>query len=130
MTQLNGHDHGETNAFDATIDEIRAVASQIKSTSVVEAVDDTGRPFEQKSHSLMLESVDKITQAWVEELVSLRSNADVIEQMVVEQATKVKSEMTRLHLLGVQAMREAQRGQEVIQQLGRELDAMMERQAA
>jgi len=131
MTESNGHhyDHLNLNNTEAVIEDIRALAaSQLKSPAVIERVDDeTG--FEQKSHDLMLASVDKITQAWIEELVSLRDNSKVIEQMVVEQAAKVKTEMTRLHLLGVQAMREAQRGQEVVQQLGRELDAMMAGQA-
>ena len=88
-------------------------------------VSDSATPFEQKTHTLMLESVDKITQQWVDEMISLRDNTKIIEQMVIAQAAKTKDELTRLHLLGVQAMRETQRGHQVIQQLGEELDAMM-----
>jgi Mg2+ and Co2+ transporter CorA len=129
MTKPNGHDHDaptkvETTGIEDTVNDIRELASQIHSRAVIERVDD-GEPFEQKSHDLMLASVDKITQAWVDELVSLRENSKTIEQMVIEQAAKVKAEMTRLHLLGVQAMREAQRGHEVLQHLGTELDSMM-----
>ena len=96
---------------------------------MLERVRDPDASFEQKTHTLMLESVDKITQAWVEELLALRRNSEGIEQMVVEQAAKVKSEMTKLHLLGVQAMREAQRGHDVLQHLGEQINTMMEARA-
>jgi hypothetical protein len=124
MTDLNGHRFDENDAT-SVADEIRAMAAQIKSATVSERVNDGSEPFEQKSHDLMLASVDKITQAWVDEMVALRENSKHIEQMVLEQAAKVKAEMTRLHLLGVQAMRETQRGHEVLQHLGDELDSMI-----
>lgn len=126
MTQMNGHDHHppETSLTE-TIDDIKAMASKIP-TAVVERVPSNGSmPFDQKTHDLMIESVDRITTQWVDELVNVRDNTKVIEQMVIEQAAKVKSELTKLHLLGAQAMREAQRGHDVLQRLGDELDAMM-----
>jgi hypothetical protein len=127
MTQLNGqaHDLNQPETISDTIEDIRALASKIP-TTVVERVPNNGTvPFDQKTHDLMIESVDRITTQWIDELVALRKNSEVIEQMVIEQATKVKGELTKLHLLGAQAMREAQRGHDVLQRLGDELDAMM-----
>ena len=132
MTQGNGHDTTATalSAEDDVANDIRELAQRIQQPiSVLERVRDPDASFEQKTHTLMLESVDKITQAWVEELLALRRNSEGIEQMVVEQAAKVKSEMTKLHLLGVQAMREAQRGQDVLQHLGEEISTMVEARA-
>jgi hypothetical protein len=129
MTQSNGHEFNALNATAAeetAINDIRALANQIREQpAVVERVDDHGAPFEQKTHTLMMESVDRITQQWVGELGHVRDNTQVIEQMVIAQAAKVKSELTKLHLLGMQAMKEAQRGHEVSQQLAHELDAML-----
>jgi hypothetical protein len=128
MTQTNGHDHditAKTATLDDTIADIKSLAQQIPNT-VVERVPENGRlPFDQRTHDLMIESVDRITTQWIDELVALRKNSEIIEQMVIEQATKVKGELTKLHLLGAQAMREAQRGHDVLQRLGEELDAMM-----
>ena len=132
MTETNGHDTTATalsNTEDEVINDIRELAQKIQQPTVLERVRDPDASFEQKTHTLMLESVDKITQAWVEELLALRRNSEGIEQMVVEQAAKVKSEMTKLHLLGVQAMREAQRGHDVLQHLGEQINTMMEARA-
>ena len=119
MTQTNGHDLIKAD----TIEDI-AIASQANSAAVAARVSST-TAFEHHAHELMIGSVDKITQEWVDEMTSLRKNSEAIEQMVIEQATKVKSELTKLHLLGVQAMRESQRGHELLQHLGDEIDAMM-----
>jgi len=128
MTQPNGHDHGDAKAASIgdNIEEIQALANQLQSPTVVERVPGDGStPFEQATHTLMMESVDRVTQHWVAELNRVRQNTLVVEQMVIAQAAKLKDELTRLHLLGVQAMREAQRGNDVVQHLGDELDAMM-----
>ena len=133
MTKANGHDHdaatvAEPTAIDDTVSDIRAMASQIREQqmSVVEHVRDGGVPFDQKTHTLMMESVDRITQQWVGELNHVRENTQIVEQMVIAQAAKAKDELTKLHLLGMQAMKEAQRGQEVVAHLGTELDAMLQ----
>lgn len=126
MTHSNGHDFDAPTGSDATVIEgIKAMASQIQSPAVVERVRDLGTPFDQKAHTLMMESVDRVTQQWVGELTHVRENTQIVEQMVIAQAAKAKDELTKLHLLGMQAMKEAQRGQEVVQHLGNELDAMM-----
>ena len=125
MTKPNGYDHGDDQQM--AIEQIREMAGRIPQslTAPLERVRDTAPPFEQKAHSLMLESVDKITQQWVGELCQVRANTETIEEMVIAQATKVKEEITKLHLLGVQAMKEAQRGHEVTQYLGEQLETMM-----
>jgi len=122
--QANGHDNAST---DTTVEDIKEIAGRIreKSISVVERVSDGGAPFEQQAHTLMTESVDRITQQWIGELNRVCDNTKIIEQMVIAQAAKTKDELTRLHLLGVQAMKEAQRGHEVAERLADELEAMM-----
>jgi len=123
--QANGRDHD----MSSLIDEIKEVASQIpdreQARPLMERVKDGGAPFEQKSHTLMLESVDRITQQWVGELVTIREANQAIEQMVIEQSAVVKDSITKLHLLGMQAMKEAQRGRDFHTQLGNQLDEMM-----
>jgi len=125
MAETNGNGH-------ALIEDIKTLAGQIErdhatpnEMTVIAAVRNIGPPFEQKSHTLMLESVDKIILQWVAELNTVRENTKIVEQMVMTQAAKVKAEVTKLHLLGVQAMKEAQRGNEVALHLADELDTMM-----
>jgi hypothetical protein len=123
MPLANGHD---TEANDTLIAEIGEMAAKIQQpVTVLEKVRDPEASFEQKSHTLMMESVDKITNQWVTELNHVCNNLKTVEQMVIAQAAKTKEELTKLHLLGVQAMREAQRGDEVAHQLGRELQSMI-----
>jgi hypothetical protein len=132
MTQLtNGHSNESIagHSIEEAIEGLQAMTA--KSATVVERVPNDGTvPFEQKAHDLMIESVDRITTQWVDELVTVRDNTKTIEQMVIEQAAKVKDELTRLHLLGARAMGEARRGHEVLSRLGEELDAMMATRAA
>lgn len=113
-----------TDSEATAIEEIRTIAGQLQA-SVVERVIDNGAPFEQQAHSLMLESIDRITQQWVSELVHFRNNSDAMEAMVIAQAAKVKHEITKLHLLGVQAMKEAKRGHEVLAKLADEMQAVV-----
>jgi hypothetical protein len=122
MTQANGHE----TTIDVTTVEDEIARIREKSVAVVDRVpDEGGVPFDQKTHTLMMESVDRITQQWVGELNNVRDNSKVIEQMVIAQAAKTKDELTKLHLLGAQAMREAQRGHELLQHLGNEIDNML-----
>jgi hypothetical protein len=121
----NGHDH----EMSTLLDDIAAVASQIpdreQAKPLVERVRNDGAPFEQKSHTMMLESVDRITQQWIGELVTIREANQAIEQMVIEQSALLKDAITKLHLLGMQAMKEAQRGRDFHTQLGNQLDELM-----
>ena len=127
-------DNVNGSGSDTTFDEIKSVVDRIadgRLLNVIERVPSDGAlPFEQKSHDLMMKSVDRVAQEWIEVMVALRNNSQVVEEMVIEQAGKVKSELTKLHLLGAQAMREAQRGHEVLQNLGEELNAILTGESA
>jgi hypothetical protein len=128
MTQANGHDINT----ETTVEDIKEIAGRIhqQSVAVVDRVSDASVPFDQKTHTLMMESVDRITQHWVGELNRVRDNSKIIEQMVITQAAKTKDELTKLHLLGTQAMKEAQRGHEVLEHLADEIDGMMTERGA
>ena len=90
MTQMNGHDHDAVSKIDVERDIKTMVAQLPIAASVVERVKDDGKPpFEQKSHDLMLASVDKITQQWTDELWRVRENTTSMEEMVNEQAAKL-----------------------------------------
>jgi hypothetical protein len=123
MTQPNGHD----TKIEADVTTIESEIARIreKSVAVIDRVSDDSMPFDQKTHTLMLESVDRIAQQWVGELNRVRDNSKIIEQMVIAQAAKSKDELTKLHLLGTQAMKEAQRGHEVLAHLADEIEGMM-----
>ena len=126
--QMNGHSTGFSNGNQVTVEEIKAAAAQLHDhqlTVIERVVADGSLPFEQKSHDLMIRSVDKIAQEWLTELRRVRDNTAILESMVLEQVTTVKNALTKLHLLGAQTMREAERGHDVIGQLADELDAMM-----
>lgn len=129
MTQLtNGHSNYEPVDLEAeaAIEGLKEVASQAAKLSVIERAPDEGTtPFEQKTHDLMLQSVDRIAHQWVEELKRFRDNTVGIEKLVIEHAGKAKDELTRLHLLGVKAMGEARRGHEVLSRLGDEIESMI-----
>ena len=118
MAEMNG----------TTVEQIEAAAKQTREhqlTVVEHVASDGSLPFEQKSHDLMIKSVDKIAQEWVTELIRVRKNTEIIEQMVIEQVTAVKNAITKLHLLGAQTMKEAERGHDVVEQLAEQLDTMM-----
>jgi hypothetical protein len=126
---VNGHDTGiptEEQELEQR-DRERFAARQVdtKSISVFEATK-AAPPFEQQTHTLMLESVDQLTNHWVKHLTHARENNKGLEQQVLERAAALRDQITRLHLLGVQVMKEAERGDQINAQLAAELDRMME----
>ena len=121
--QANGHD--ASDLIDEIGELVESIPDREQARPLIERVRDTGSPFEQKSHTLMLEAVDKVTQQWIGELVNIREANQAVEQMVVQQAALLKEQITKLHLLGMQAMKEAQRAHDFHNQLGTQLDAMM-----
>ena len=128
IEQVNGHGQGfsASDSEELVVADIKEIA---KSLSVVERVAADGSlPFEQKSHDLMIRSVDKVAQEWIAELKRVSDNTKILEGMVLEQVTIVKSALTKLHLLGAHTMREAERGHDVVHQLADELDTMMGQQ--
>jgi hypothetical protein len=85
-------------------------------------------PFGEKAHDLMHQTIDQVCSDWVHQLQEVRKNSERLEQLVLEQATKVKSSITQLYALGKAAAAEAQRGEEVNQKLMRELETLAEEQ--
>lgn len=126
--KINGHGETPRQTQEEVIADIKQMAAQMadpKQLTVIEAVAPGIAPFEQQAHSLLIESIDRIAQNWIAELRHVRDNTAAIEQLVIEATTKAKDDITRMHLLGAQVMKEAQRGQDVCSQLHRELDEIM-----
>jgi len=74
-------------------------------------------PITDQVHSLMLDSVGKIADQWIEQLRIVRENTLTLETQILACVTKTKSDITTLHALGTQVAEEARRGQEVCRQL-------------
>lgn len=129
--KINGHEAITVDEVIADIKQLSARLTHPKQLTVIEAVPVAPgiAPFEQKSHSLLIESIDRIAQDWIKELKHVRDNTLAIEQLVLEAATKAKDDVTRMHLLGAQVLQEAQRGQDICSQLHRQLDQIMGSQA-
>jgi hypothetical protein len=78
-------------------------------------------------HDLMHNTVDKICEEWIVELQQVRANSERVEQLVLEQAAKVKGEISQLFVLKEIAAEHARHGDEVNQKLLRELATLQER---
>ena len=82
-------------------------------------------PFDQQVHKLMLDSIDKIAEQWIEQLKNVRANTVAIEQLIIQAVAKAKGDINRMHELGQQVVLEAQRGEEVCCRLAAELDQIL-----
>ena len=128
---LNGIDLSEEEELAARdIKRIAARETAPASNAVIEKVAPALAPFEQQTHTLMMESIDRIAQQWLEQLKRVRDNTVVIEQLVISTAAKAKDDITRMHLLGAQVMKEAQRGEEVCLHMADGLDQIMEQRVS
>ena len=85
--------------------------------ALLESVKPDLAPMETQVHSLLLESVGKIADQWIEQLVLLRENTVALENQIIASVAKTKSDITALHSLGLQVAAEARRGQEVCRQM-------------
>ena len=85
--------------------------------TLIEALQPEIAPFGDQVHGLLLESVSKIADDWIEQLRILRKNADALEAQIVASVAKTKADLTTLHELGAKVAEEAKRGQEVCRQL-------------
>jgi hypothetical protein len=115
-----------TEAEQQAVSDIRDKMIRDNPLRVVEAVDDAMPAFEQESHTLMLAAIDKVAIGWVNELKRIREQTVALEAMVIAQCDRTKSEITKMHMLGVQTLREADRTQEVNRSIAAELDRMMQ----
>jgi hypothetical protein len=102
-------------------DRLRIEAREPPASSAVVGASD----FEQQAHTAMLESIDAVSQGWVEQLKRLRENTLALEKMVLQACAKAQHDVTELHLLGAQVMKEAARGEQVCVQLGKQLNNIM-----
>lgn len=85
--------------------------------TLIEALQPEIAPFTDQVHELMLESISKIADQWIEQLSILRKNADALEAQIIACVSKTKSDITTLHELGAKVAEEAKRGQDVCKQL-------------
>jgi hypothetical protein len=83
-------------------------------------------PFAQRDHGLLLESVDRVTDDWVQQLKRVRHNSEQLEQMVLQRAAKLKGDLTQLFLLGGAVASEANRGDELNAKLADEIAKLTE----
>ena len=74
-------------------------------------------PFGDQVHTLMLESISRVADQWIEQLTILRKSADALEAQIVASVGKTKADLTLLHELGAKVAEEAKRGQDVCKQL-------------
>jgi hypothetical protein len=103
------------------------VAAREPSAVVQEIVDTTAPvPFGQQEHDLLLRSIDHVATDWVNQLERVRQNSQRVEQLVLERAAKVKTDITQLYLLGAAALAEAKRGDDVNTKLASELNKLAE----
>jgi hypothetical protein len=84
--------------------------------ALIEAVQPIA-PIGDQVHTLLLDSVSKIADQFVEQLAILRKNADALEAQIIACVAKTKADITALHSLGTKVAEEARRGQEVCRQL-------------
>lgn len=82
---------------------------------------------EREMHDLMHKTVDQVCAEWVRQLEQVRRNSEHIEQLVLEEAAKVKADISQLYVMGQIAAEEARRGDEVNQKLMQELTALQEK---
>jgi len=106
--------------LDETAREIQRLAAAIPHAQ--ELPQPSAKPFDQKSHDLLIKSIDQVAADWVKELVHVRNNSEQVEQLVLERAAKVRADITQLFLLGSAALAEARRGDEVNAKLAGELE--------
>ena len=88
-----------------------------KNHELIEGMKPDIAPFEDQVHTLLLDSVGKIADQWIEQLKLLRENADALEAQIVAYVGKTKSDISALHDLGTQVAAEAKRGQDVCKEL-------------
>jgi hypothetical protein len=129
MSDMNGVRETDLDEADelARRDLKRLAARGLEpSIQVQESLPPSALPFDQKAHDLMIKGIDQVASDWVAELEHTRQNSKKVEQLVIERAAKVKSDISALYLLGSAALAEAKRGDDVNEKLTAELDKLAE----
>ncbi|UPK03148.1 hypothetical protein [Bradyrhizobium sp. 170] len=129
MTEMNGLPYEAGNDMDETVRDIQRLAARnTESRQVQETLPPSALPFDQQKHDLMIKGIDQVATDWVSQLERSRENSKAVEQLVMERAAKVKSDITALYLLGSAVLAEAKRGDDVNERLASELDKLAEYQ--
>jgi hypothetical protein len=76
------------------------------------------------THTDLLVGLDAIERTWIEQLKAVRENTLVIEKQAIACVARVRDDIARLHLLGLQVTKEAERGQEACKHLAESLAHM------
>jgi hypothetical protein len=127
MTEINGFEAVDLDDMDAQARrDLQRLAAREPSIKVEESLPPSPLPFDQQAHDLMIRGIDQVASDWVAELEHARQNSKRVEQLVIERAAEVKSDITALYLLGTAALAEAKRGDDVNDRLTVELDKLAE----
>jgi hypothetical protein len=124
--EKNGH---PSTPFEKVEHEIRALAGaepshRTEPPQQIALIPQETTQHPDEMHDLMHKTVDKVCDDWVAELKRVRENSERVEQLVLEQAAKVKEEISQLFVMKGIAAEEARRGDEVNQRLMSELTAL------
>ncbi|TYL87387.1 hypothetical protein [Bradyrhizobium cytisi] len=109
--------------------DAQRIAAREPVIRVEEPMPPSVQPFDQKTHDLLLKSIDQVTTDWVGQLEHTRQNSKTVEQLMLERAAKVRFDITALYLLGAAVQAEARRGDEVNAKIAQELDQLIEQRA-
>lgn len=125
-TYNNGAEH------DLTDDERDAarIANREPSTqpiAVTEHVD--AGAIDQKTHTLLIQSIDHLAQHFVEQQQVERSESSALEAMFLTHIAAARDAVTRMHMVCVQAQNNAERNRQVRDSIASELEKVLERQA-
>ena len=85
--------------------------------ALIEAVQPEIAPFTDQVHSLMLDSVSRIADQWIEQIKISHDNLAALENQIIACVAKTKSDISLLHDLGQKVSEEAKRGQKFCQEL-------------
>ena len=83
----------------------------------IELIEPAIAPFTDQVKTLLLDSVGKIADQWIEQLNIIRDNANALEKQILECVGRTKHDIEVLHELGHKIAAEAKRGQEVCLEL-------------
>lgn len=74
-------------------------------------------PFTDQVKTLLLDSISKVADQWIEQLNIIRDNANTLEKQILECVGRTKNDIGVMYDLGVRVTHEAKRGQEVCAEL-------------
>jgi hypothetical protein len=100
---------------------LEETGSQEPATVPAPAAEPVPEP-EKKPASKLVDELDRIEAAWLEQLSHIRHNTEIIEAKIKSCVVALRQDMARLDLLADQARKEAQRGVKVARHFAASLD--------